>query len=54
MTHSEIIANLKSRGEYNIQFREDGTISSRHGKHTYNYWQVVNGILYCYDCKTIY
>lgn len=54
MTHQQIISDLKSRGESNISFWEDGTIVSRHGRNTVNYWIVLRGELHCYDCKTIY
>ena len=54
MTYSEIIADLKSRGEHSIHFFKDGTIISCHGKHTVNYWIVENDELYCYNCLTIY
>jgi hypothetical protein len=52
MTPEQIISELKSRGERNIQFNENGTIISMHGN-TVNYWMVVDGELMCYDCKTI-
>ncbi len=52
MTHTEIIADLKSRGNYNVQFHENGTITSRYGKATTNYWMVGNSGLICIDCKT--
>lgn len=52
MTYVAIIAKLKILGEYAIQFHEDGTISSRHGKQTYNTWVVRNGQLICIDCHT--
>lgn len=51
MTHEEIVADLKSRGEKNIQFREDGVIVTEHGKHTTNYWIVEGKELKCINCK---
>jgi len=54
MTHSEIIADLKSRGEHSITFKEDGTIVSLHGKNTINTWMVRNAMLICIDCRTSY
>lgn len=52
MTPAEIITDLKSRGERNITFNQNGTVVSRHGN-TINYWYVKSGELICYDCKTI-
>lgn len=54
MSFVEIISDLKSRGERNIEFREDGTIVSCHGKTTTNFWQVIDGKLVCYDCRSFY
>ena len=51
---TEIIQDLKSRGEYNIRFDEDGCIYSNHGKATLNVWMVKDGELICIDCRTIY
>ena len=51
---TEIIHDLKSRGEYNIRFDEDGCIYSNHGKATLNVWMVKDGELICIDCRTIY
>lgn len=53
MTPTEIIQDLKSRGERSISFRDDGVIVSLHGKSTVNYWVVINGELKCIDCKTV-
>lgn len=54
MTPSEIIKDLKSRGERSIKFHEDGTITSMHGRCTCNTWIVgYDGELKCIDCKTI-
>lgn len=54
MSHSEIILDLKSRGEYAIRFHEDGRITSRHGKHTFNTWVVGASGLVCVSCNTRY
>jgi hypothetical protein len=54
MTTNEISEDLKSRGEKDVQFLDDGRIKSKHGKHTYNYWIVVDEELKYIDCKTIY
>lgn len=55
MTHTEIIADLKSRGEHSIRFMEDGSILSHHGQNTTNYWCVSSdNKLICYHCKTSY
>lgn len=53
MTPLEIITDLKSRGERQITFFEDGTIVSLHGQHTVNYWSVTDGKLICTGCRTI-
>lgn len=53
MTHDQIIADLKSRGERNIQFRESGMIVSFHGACTVNYWIVENRQLVCVNCYTV-
>jgi hypothetical protein len=54
MSHAEIIADLKSRGERNISFFEDGSIISLHGVNTVNYWAIVDNKLVCVNCRTIY
>lgn len=54
MTHQQIIADLKSQGNYNVRFHEDGTITSKYGKATTNYWIVIDGQLRCINCKTSY
>lgn len=54
LTPAEIIADLKSRGERNIRFNEDGFIYSTHGKNTHNTWVIIEGELKCVDCKTNY
>lgn len=54
MSHAEIIADLKSRGEKNIKFHEDGRITSQHGQSTYNTWLLIGNELKCTDCKTNY
>lgn len=53
MTTEEIINDLKSRNEKEIQFKEDGLIVSRHGN-TINYWRIIKDKLVCIDCKTVY
>jgi len=54
MTHTEIISDLKQRGERNIQFHEDGTITSWHGQSTFNTWILEGSELKCIDCVTRY
>lgn len=54
MNTLDIISDLKSRGERNIKFLDDGTIKTMHGKYTYNTWVLINGELKCIDCKTKY
>ena len=54
MSYTDIISDLKSRGERNISFKENGIIVSWHGLHTINYWYVKDGELICFDCKTVY
>jgi hypothetical protein len=54
MNQLDIVADLKSRGEKNIVFHDDGTITSRHGNYTFNTWIFQNGELKCIDCKTKY
>lgn len=54
MSPTEITTDLKQRGERNISFFEDGSIISLHGANTVNYWQVVNDVLICVNCRTIY
>jgi len=53
MSFEEILIELRSRGEYNIYFHEDGRITSKHGKYTLNSWIVQDEELKCVDCKTI-
>ena len=52
MSFEEIIADLKSRGEYSIEFYESGVTVSYHGRNTVNYWIVKEGKLFCYNCRT--
>jgi hypothetical protein len=51
---TDIIQDLKSRGEYNIRFEDDGYIYSNHGKATLNVWAIKDNELICIDCRTIY
>jgi len=54
MTIEMIFADLKQRNEHSIHFYSNGIIYSKNGKHTNNYWRVVNDSLVCIDCKTVY
>lgn len=54
MTPSEIIQELRSMNNYSIHFNDDGTITAKFGKNTYNIYAVINDRLVCIDCKTRY
>jgi hypothetical protein len=52
MNFQEIIAELRSRGERDMHFHEDGHVTSWHGT-TLNFWIVDDKQLFCYDCRTV-
>lgn len=51
---AEILQELKERGEHSFNFDriDGGTIISRHGQKTINYWTIADGHLLCFHTES--